>query len=195
MVLAFSVILSFLIALARGGKVSAIKGLRFRGLYLLAVAILLRILLIVPALQPMLVSPVIGELRLGGLTYILSLLFALAALLANIRLPGFKVVTLGMLGNFLVIAANLGQMPGAPDQLVAAGYPTPPPGNWSNFTVIGPGTPLWFLADNILINLPWPHPSVLSIGDFCIAIGVFWFFQRALVRLGNEASGRYQQSP
>ena len=180
MLLASSVILSFITAIARGGKVAALRGLRFRGLYLLVVSILLRTLLVVPALQPMLVSPVIGELRLGGLTYIVSLLFALVTLLVNIRLPGFVVITLGMLSNFLVIAANLGQMPGAPEQLAAIGYSAPPPGNWSNFTVIGAGTPLPFLADNILIGPPWPHPSVMSVGDIVIAIGVFWFFQIAL---------------
>ncbi len=142
---------------------------------------MLRLLLILPPLQPVLVSPGIGELRVGGLVYILSLLLALAMLVSNIRLPGIVILTFGMLSNFLVITANLGQMPGAPEQLNAAGYSGPPPGHWSNFTIMGPETLLPFLGDTLLIGRPWPHPSVISIGDVIIALGAFWFFQKTLV--------------
>lgn len=180
MILPSSVVLSFLVALIRGGKVSALKALRFKGLYLLAGAILVRLVLILPLLQASLVKPVIGDLRYGGLLYTLSLLLALLTLLANLHLPGFKVIAAGMASNFLVVAANLGQMPGALEKMMAAGYAGPTPGHWSNFTVINGSTALWFLGDNFLIGRPWPLPSVISLGDLVIIVGVFWFFQRAM---------------
>lgn len=180
MVLPSCAVLSFLIALLRGGRVSALAGLRFKGLYFLAGAILIRFVLVLPPLQPRLIDPAIGDLRYGGVLYSLSLLLALLTLLSNVRLPGLKLATLGLLSNLVVIAANLGQMPGAPDKLAAAGYVGPPPTQWSNFTVIDENTRFWFLADNFLVGRPWPHPSVISMGDLVIIVGVFWFFQKAM---------------
>lgn len=180
MVLPSSIFLSFLIALARGGRIAALSNLRFKGLYYLAGAVVIRVLLILPPLQSILIEPAFGNLRYGGILYSLSLLLALMTLVTNIRLPGLPVVALGMFANFLVIVANFGQMPGALDKLVAAGYPGPIPGHWSNFTVIVDSTRFWFLGDNFLIGRPWPLPSVISAGDLVIIAGVFWFFQKAM---------------
>ncbi|MDP2725937.1 MAG: DUF5317 family protein [Dehalococcoidia bacterium] len=154
--------------------------LRFKGLYFLGVAVLIRLLLILPPLQARLIEPVIGDLRYGGLLYIFSLLMVLLTLLSNVHLSGFKVLAAGMASNFLVIAANFGQMPGPLEKLTAAGYSGPIPGYWSNFKVINENTPLWFLGDNFLIGHPWPLPSVLSFGDLLIIVGAFWFFQRVM---------------
>lgn len=180
MVLLSCAVLSFLIALLRGGRVSALAGLRFNGLYFLAGAMFTRLVLVLTPLQPRLLDPAIGDLRYGGLLYSLSLLMTLVTLLSNARLPGLKLVTLGLLLNFAVIAANFGQMPGAPDKLAAAGYIGPPATQWSNFTVMNENTRFWFLGDNILVGSPWPHPSVISLGDVLIIVGVFWFFQRVM---------------
>lgn len=154
--------------------------LRFKGLHFLGAAILLRLLLILPPLQARLLEPAMGDLRYGGALYILSLSMALLALLNNLRLPGFRLVAMGMAFNFLAIAANLGQMPGALDKLVAAGYTGPVLGHWSNFKVMDGNTPLGFLGDNFLVGRPWPLPSVISLGDLVIIAGIFWFFQRVL---------------
>lgn len=180
MVLPSSIFLSFLIALVRGGKLSALTALRFRGVHFLAAAVVLRLALIVPPLQSGLIHPAFGDLRYGGIVYCLSLLLTLLALLSNVRLPGLKIVATGMAFNFLAIAANLGQMPGAPDKVAASGYSVPPAGHWSNFTSMNGNTPLWFLGDNFLIDHPWPIPTVISFGDIVIILGVFWFFQRAM---------------
>ncbi|MDO8691821.1 MAG: DUF5317 family protein [Dehalococcoidia bacterium] len=180
MVLTSSIIASFLIALARGGRLRALKTLRFDGLHFLAGAIVLRILLILPPLQSFLVQGAVGDLRYGGLLYSGSLLLTLLSLLANVRLPGFRLVATGMAFNFLVIAANLGQMPGALDKITAAGFPGSNPERWSNFAVMNEDTRFWFLGDNFLIGYPWPLPSVISFGDIVIILGVFWFFQKAL---------------
>lgn len=180
MVLTSSIVLSFLIALARGGKAAAMAGLRFKGLHFLAIAILLRLLLALPPLQAWLIESAWGDLRYGGFLYIFSLLMTLLTLLSNVRLPGLRLVTTGMAFNFLAIGANLGQMPGALDKLIAAGYPGPTPGHWSNFKIMDGSTPFWFLGDNFLVGPPWPLPSVISLGDLVIMVGVFWFFQRVM---------------
>lgn len=180
MVLPSSIFLSFLIALLRGGKVSSLAGLRFKGLHFLVGALVIRVLLALPPVQAGLVEPAMGDLRYGGLVYSLSLLLALLALVSNIHLPGLKLVTLGMAFNFLVIIANGGQMPGDLEKITAAGYTGPTPGHWSNFSVIDGNTLFWFLGDNFLVGRPWPLPSVISLGDLVIMAGVFWFFQRVM---------------
>ncbi len=186
MVLPSSIFLSFLISLVRGGRFSSLANLRFKGLHFLAVAVIIRILLALPPVQASLIEPALGDLRYGGLAYIVSLLMALLTLLSNIHLPGLRIIALGMAANFLVIAANLGQMPGALDKLAAAGYTGPSVGHWSNFTVMGENTLLGFLGDNFLVGRPWPLPSVLSLGDLVIIAGVFWFFQKVMTKPADK---------
>jgi hypothetical protein len=144
-------------------------------------------------------QPAVGELRYGGLVYILSLALILLTILFNLSLPGLKIIALGLASNFLVITLNLGQMPVALDKLRAAGYTGQPIGRWSKSTVMGADTPLPFLGDNILVGHPWPMPTVISIGDLILILGIFWFFQQVMVakRKGEapETAARHQQSP
>ena len=118
---------------------------------------------------------------LGAVLYVASFALLIMFLLANLGRPGFIVLLLGLSLNLLEIVLNGGHMPGDPHQLAVAGFLPGlqrelAAGLWSQFSVVGPGTPLPFLADRIYVPLPFREPVILSVGDFIIACGCILFF-------------------
>jgi uncharacterized protein DUF5317 len=111
--------------------------------------------------------------------YLLSGGLAIAWLSRNLSIPGIACMMVGGLSNFLAIAANGGRMPVEANLLaqtrgaayvsaLAAGRVT------SNSSLADSHTHLRWLTDLILIPPPWPLPTVLSVGDVLIAVGVIW---------------------
>ena len=111
--------------------------------------------------------------------YVLSGALALAWLARNLVIPGIGCMMVGGLSNFVAIVANGGRMPVAPSLLaqtrgadyvsaLAAGRVT------SNSSLADSHTHLRWLTDLILVPPPWPLPTVLSVGDLLIALGVTW---------------------
>lgn len=109
---------------------------------------------------------------------------ATAFLLLNRRLPGLPLVTVGLVANLVVVAAN-GAMPvslyaaaraGAPVAALAAG--TDP-----NHVPAGPGTRLRVLADVIPVALPGAG-EVASAGDLLVAAGMAEFLVVSMRRRG-----------
>jgi hypothetical protein len=106
----------------------------------------------------------------------------------NRRLPGMWLVGLGLLANWAVILANGGHMPITFEALVAAGkgnlVSTPTAGTlvFGSKDVLLPGieTRLGFLSDIFVIPPPFPIPTVFSVGDALIALGMFGLVQHAL---------------
>jgi len=94
----------------------------------------------------------------------------------------------GVALNLLVIVANGGFMPIAPEALVQAGivestqsvtlYSRRP----ASKGVVLPReeTALWWLSD--IIALRFPIRNVISIGDILIAVGIFLFIQKTMLR-------------
>lgn len=117
--------------------------------------------------------------------YIASWLLALVWLGRNLSVAGIPVVLLGGVSNVLAIASNGGRMPVEASLLarthgsayvaaLAAGHVT------SNSILATPQTNLRWLTDIILIPPPWPLPTVLSVGDVLIALGVVWLIAAAM---------------
>ncbi|MHB1417171.1 MAG: DUF5317 domain-containing protein, partial [Chloroflexota bacterium] len=110
-------------------------------------------------------------------------------IVANRRLPGMLVVGLGVLMNFLVIAANGGYMPIAPEALVAQGQHalaaaetgTHVAGS-KDAVVEREQTRLWFLSDVITTpGIPFWQRS-FSVGDVVLAVGLFCLVQGGMRR-------------
>ena len=105
----------------------------------------------------------------------------------NRRLAPFRVLSLGLLLNFLVIILNGGLMPISPDTVDrVVGHPT----DWQERIgqrlggtkdVVLPvaQTSLPWLADRFVTPAWWPKPSAFSLGDVVIAIGAFWLLWQA----------------
>jgi hypothetical protein len=105
-------------------------------------------------------------------TYVLLL----AAVLVNLHLPGMKVMMLGLLSNFLVIACNGGYMPMSLNALRGAGLAGVAEylqggGTLHNGIAMSEGTCLWFLGDIFYLPPPFPFPNVVSVGDLLLVIG------------------------
>jgi hypothetical protein len=108
------------------------------------------------------------------------LLLVFAAI--NIRKPGFWVLSLGLLLNFLAIVLNGGLMPVSPTTLSHV-FPSTPIDHWQVGTrlvyskeIILPAsaTRLWFLADRFTIPQWIPNTVAFSYGDALISLGAFW---------------------
>ena len=117
--------------------------------------------------------------------YLLSGGLVIAWLARNLSIPGIACVMLGGLSNFLAIAVNGGRMPVEPNLLAqarGAGYVSALAAGrvTSNSSLADGHTNLRWLTDQILIPPPWPLPTVLSVGDIVIALGVIWLITKGM---------------
>jgi len=147
---------------AAGGRIDHLVHLRFRWPWFVVAALVVREASIFTPLN-----------RLDGIQYVYSA--TLAALVAWTvwqvdRIAGIWLVTVGAALNLVVIAANGGRMPVAPE--VAGNLLQH--GQIGQYILMGPGTHLNWLAD--WITLPGPLEKVLreaySPGDLIVATGI-----------------------
>lgn len=154
---------ALLLGLATGGRWPAWSRLGLRGLRWLLAALALQL---ASAFAPGLPGAVRSGLLAG------SFLVALAAVLANRRVPGAGLVGLGLAANGLVVALNAG-MPVSLDaarraglDLSAAALAADP-----RHAVLDAGTRLPWLADVVPFPVP-VLPEVVSVGDVLAAAGL-----------------------
>ena len=100
----------------------------------------------------------------------------------NRKLPGFQLLFLGLLSNFLVIGLNGGMMPLPPEN---AALLIPPgsdlhleigqrAGVGKDVILLKENTKLWFLGDVFMLPEWINYPLAYSPGDILISIGAFW---------------------
>jgi hypothetical protein len=178
--LCFAVLLGLI---AWGGRVSNLASVQVRCGWLAPLAFLMQAYLIFfPA------DRAGGLFSARSLLLTASLMLLLVVVWVNRHLGGVKLIGLGLLLNFLVMALNGGFMPIAPDTLAQIGYD----GNASHLetgyivgrtknVVVEPGEAnLWLLSDIVVIPQPFPIPTALSMGDLLIVVGVFVFLREAM---------------
>jgi len=183
MILLLAFILSFLVALLRGGNPARLALLELRFGWLALVALLMQIgVIYFPA------AAYGGPL--GSRTLLLmgsyALLIGVTAL--NWKLPGFPIIGLGLALNLLVMVVNGGIMTISPETLERIGLAHYALGAEPGARVMATKdillsreqTRLWFLSD-VLVTPRWsPIRSAFSIGDVVLATGGFVLFQRAM---------------
>lgn len=110
-------------------------------------------------------------LTLLMVSFVLLLVFSSV----NLRVPGFPLVVLGVILNFLVIAVNHG-MPVAENAIVASGQQETLTALASDAGVkhhlAGADDELMFLGD--VIAIPPPIGQIVSLGDIFTYLGVAW---------------------
>jgi hypothetical protein len=143
--------------LLTGGSIDNFARLKFRWPVVVLLAVVVR--------EVVLLTPV-GRIEGAQYVYVLALAAIVAWTILHFdRLPGIWLVTAGGLANLTVILANGGRMPVAAElagALVQRGH-------IGQYTLLGPGTNLSFLADWISIS---PIPEAYSPGDLVIALGI-----------------------
>lgn len=125
-------------------------------------------------------------------SYVLLMVFAAA----NWRRPGILIIAVGLLLNFLVIAANGGLMPVTAESMYRIDSGSSIEGlhegdaipNTKNVLRAKENTRLWALSDRIVRTWGPPALRIISIGDIFIAVGL-------VVTLGELFLPRVQRVP
>lgn len=154
--------IGLLLGLLLGGRPSGLASLNFRLAWLAIAGFATQIVLFSGP-----VSARIGDA--GPLLYVASTAMVLAAVVANVRIPGMALVALGAALNLAAIVANGGYMPASPAAAAAIGRD--PITGYSNSVVIA--SPALEILTDIIALPPWlPFANIISIGDVLIGTGI-----------------------
>jgi len=186
------------IALLRGGRLGRLVGVPLRCGWLAIAAFGLQI---VEIYFPASSSGGLVSARAIFLIGSYGLLLVFVAL--NRHLPGMRLVGIGLALNLLVMVANGGYMPITREVLGRAGLGHlalgDQPGARVRATkdVLLPRdqTRLWILSDIFVIPSALPFSSAFSMGDVALALGVLWFFQRAMAPTALSSGPGGARSP
>ena len=178
MILILAVALGIAIALVSGGSLSRLATVPFKHGWLAFLAIGLQVVAVythsIQGMAPILFS--LSYAILIGLVWI------------NRRLAGMPIVGLGLGLNTLVTVANGGYMPVTKEAIWRAGLTHLTYELETGARILGAKdiilpqsqTNLWFLSD--IIVLRGPFPTVFSIGDIILALGILLFFYGTMRR-------------
>ncbi len=177
MILLFAIVVAVGIGILQGGSLRNLGLVQFRWAWLALLAVGIQLLLV------RLGQSVMGPARL---LFPLTHLAIIFVALANRKLPGMYPLAAGVALNLLVIVANGGFMPIAPQALAQAGMAKSAESvalytrRRASKGLVLPReeTALWWLSD--IIALRFPFPTVISVGDILIAVGVFLFVQKTM---------------
>ncbi len=165
--------LGFLVGWIRKGRLKNITEYSIRYLPLVVSAFLIQSLLNYDYSRSGYLTPYIFYLHI--FSYLLLFIF----IWKNRNLPGMQIMGVGILLNFVVIAANGGVMPVSPEGLTPELKTLLLAGGDALHSIITPETRLVFLSDIIpTIMLPGGN---MSIGDILLGAGLFYFIQSAMV--------------
>ena len=170
MIFVFFILAGLLLGLATGGRISHLGGREFRGMPLLVIAALVNV---AGGFIAWKVAPLAPSVRVASLVGVYGLVAWALWTSPGLWRPAVTLLTLGGLLNFLVMAANAGQMPVDLDLLRAAGKPHLAErigrGQAFRHSARTPQTPLGSLSD--VIPLPRPF-NVPSAGDLLLGLGL-----------------------
>lgn len=157
-------------ALVRGGSLANLAGLRLRWVPLVALGFVIQIV-IFSSLRAFLPVDDMGI----RLLYLLSMALLTVWVALNRRIPGMALMAVGLLCNFLAIAANGGYMPVSPASARLAGtialYHDDGGLRFNNSVASDENVRLWLLTDIIPVPRPVPFANVWSIGDVLLTVG------------------------
>mgnify|MGYP005749909329 CR=1 FL=1 len=172
------IVFAIIVALLRGGSINRFAYLKIRAA--LVFPLLLSFQIIIYFTQNKI--PYIG--MFSNLSFMIVYVIGLYFLWLNRELPGFIVIFIGVLLNFLVMGINGGRMPVSIEasQILDPFYVEAlKNGLYGKHTAITEATKLTFLGDIIPIGYPYPRTQVISIGDIIMNIGAFIFIQHVMV--------------
>lgn len=170
MIIAYAcLLLALLAAMLPGSRPGQLAAVRLRHLWLVWAAL---------AVQVLVISVLPDIDGLSESVHLLSYLLAGAFAVANRRLPGAVVISVGGASNLTAIAANGGTMPASPRALAASGW-TASPDHFANSAALSDAR-LAALGDVFSTPAWLPVHSVFSIGDVAIVIGFAVFLQRTV---------------
>ncbi|MDR7857601.1 DUF5317 domain-containing protein [Tissierella sp.] len=184
-----SIVLGFIVAILRKGKIRNIGEMHIKGWYLFLIA----------ALIQGSISWLKGKNLILGTEFfdkyffyihLFTYLLMIIGVILNIKKNFMKFILIGMVLNFIVIFANGGKMPVSFKG--AKGYEhyteeMPDKPFDIKHSIISEDTKFVYLADVILLPRPYPLARIISLGDILLMIGVYLFFQESMVKKKIDA--------
>lgn len=173
-------IVAMIIGLLRGGELNSLYRISIEGVSLFAAALILRISIwFVEYTKLSFFFPYVT------IIIMISYFLLIFASIKNMKLPGFKYITLGILLNSFVILANQGKMPVLINQGLAQ-HINPNTLMENSRSMIhylkNGGTLFAFLGDVLPLPNPFPENAILSVGDILIFVGILIFVQKTMLR-------------
>ncbi|MCR4431678.1 MAG: DUF5317 domain-containing protein [Tepidanaerobacteraceae bacterium] len=181
-------VISIIIGILRGGSLKNLSAIPIKNLELIFVSFIIRYL-------PLVLK---GDLyniaaRYNFIISSASYLLLIYALFSNRHIKAMRLVTVGVVLNFIAIVANGGKMPVSIQALDMTGLNELKPllfdPSYLYHKAIDSATKLSFLGDIFPLPPPYPRPRVFSLGDLMMGIGVFSIVQRAMLKK-SEAGGK-----
>ncbi|MDQ6879232.1 MAG: DUF5317 domain-containing protein [Candidatus Dormibacteraeota bacterium] len=166
MLLLAAVFVGIALGLVTGGKLGNLANLRFRWPFFVVAVLLIREMLLLTPLSRVAGAQILYAVSLAGLV---------AWTVWHVdRLPGVWLVSVGAALNLIVVAANAGRMPVAPELAARGSGILVDRGIVGQYVLMGSGTRLNWLAD--WLALPGPLgtwlPDAYSPGDIVVALGI-----------------------
>jgi hypothetical protein len=190
MTLALAFLLLVLTVPVAGGRLSRFEDVRFRWIWLAALAFGIQVLIVTVVPD--------GDTGLHRAAHLVTYALVGVCVVANLRSLRFLwVVALGGLLNVIAIVANGGVMPASRDALSTAGLDVRS-GEFANSDLVE-GANFAFLGDVFAIPAGWPGANVFSVGDVVMVLGAFLLLHAAtgsrLFAAGRTGRPRAQGSP
>ena len=168
----------------RGGQLGELRNLRLRLVWVVLPAALLQLLVVTDPWG------IWREPGIAGLLLMISYAPFVAFVATNLRVPGLAIAGVGLALNLLVMLANGGLMPVAPESQLAAGHPEGREISVGARTSAGKGiilpasqTRLALLSDTIVLPR-FPRPMIVSLGDLVMVFGLAYGVQAGMRRRG-----------
>lgn len=181
------IIVSIIIGLIRGGRLSRLAIIEFKRVWIFVLALAIHLGIILFSFnEGSIVHRHIKELYVGSY----GLLFI--GLLINISFRSLWIIIIGTLVNLGTFITNGGRMPISLDAMRLTGLeeliPMVESGQLALYAPITDATRYGFLGDIITVPPPYPFPQILSIGDVIIGLGLFVFIQTIMLNEGLDKS-------
>ena len=186
------IVISIIVALIRGGSFRSFADLRLKSGWIFP--ILLIVQLVIFNLQ----NQISWIASLSNYAFIAVYVIGLLFLWLNRHHTGFIVIFIGVLLNFIVMAANGGRMPVS---LEAATILDPyfaqviQEGVYAKHQLLTDASWFGFLGDIIPITKPYPRDQVISIGDVVMNIGIFLFIQKLMLTKNDKLTEEITLDP
>jgi hypothetical protein len=162
MFMLYALLIGVALGVLSGGRIDRLGRLSIRWPWLIAAGMLIQL-----ALFSSPVGAAVGDA--GPAVYLATHVAVLAAVVANVAIPGLRLVALGALSNLAAIAANGGYMPVSGDALAAMGRGAEV--GYSNSRLVD--APVLVPLTDVFSMPTWiPMANVFSIGDVLISAGV-----------------------
>jgi hypothetical protein len=171
------IILSLIVGFIRGGSLKGLQRLNFKYGWVFPILLLFQVIIFYVQNDYAWIA------KWSGFSFMLVYIVGLLFLWMNRSHAGMKLIVVGVLLNFIVMAVNGGRMPVS---LEAAAVLDPSyvqalqQGLYAKHTMLIDSTKLAFLGDIIPLTNPYPRTQVISIGDILMNIGIFMFIQHVM---------------